>query len=151
MKLFIFGGHEYQSQKGILWMQTHDDQLTSWWIRQCLPTCPHSNSSRNKLAQWQCRIVRESYQDDHLRRWLGCLCSLALLRSNVLRSLCYPFDEFKLAWQAKLGEVTIEGVNRVVMLALENLIPCDNLARLAVNDINFGDEAVYFLIFFNHI
>ena len=68
----------------------------------------------------------------------------------MLRSLCYPFDEFKLAWQAKLGEVTIKGVNRVVMLALEDLIPCDNLARLAVNDINFGDEAVYFLIFFNH-
>jgi len=69
----------------------------------------------------------------------------------VLRSLCYPLDEFKLAWQTKLGEVTIEGVNRVVMLALKDIIPWDNLARLAVNDINFGDEAVYFLIFFNHI
>lgn len=68
----------------------------------------------------------------------------------MLRSLRYPLDEFKLAWQTKLGEVTIEGVNRVVMLALEDLIPCDNLARLAVNDVNFGDEAIYLFIIFNH-
>ena len=36
------------------------------------------------------------------------------------------------------------------MLALENLIPCHDVARLAVNDVNFGDEAVYFLIFIIH-
>ena len=36
------------------------------------------------------------------------------------------------------------------MLALQNLIPCYDVARLAVNDVNFGDEAVYFFIFLNH-
>ena len=36
------------------------------------------------------------------------------------------------------------------MLALQNLIPCYDFARLAVDDVNLGDEAVYFLIFFNH-
>jgi len=37
------------------------------------------------------------------------------------------------------------------MLALQNLIPCDDVARLAVNDINFGDEAVYLFIILNHV
>ena len=36
------------------------------------------------------------------------------------------------------------------MLALQNLIPCYDVARLAVNDVNFGDEAVCFSIFLNH-
>ena len=64
--------------------------------------------------------------------------------------LCNPFDKLKLAWQAKLCKVTIQGINRIVMLTFQNLIPCDDVARLAVNDINFGDEAVYFVIL-NHI
>jgi len=64
--------------------------------------------------------------------------------------LCNPIDKLKLAWQAKLGEVTIQGINGGVMLTLEDLIPCDDVARLAVDDVNFGDEAVYFLIFIIH-
>ena len=36
------------------------------------------------------------------------------------------------------------------MLTLEDLIPCDDIAGLAVNDVNLGDEAVYFLIFIIH-
>ena len=37
-----------------------------------------------------------------------------------------------------------------MMLAFENLILCYDVARLAVNDINFGDEAVYLFIILNH-
>ena len=37
------------------------------------------------------------------------------------------------------------------MLALQNLIPCYDVARLAVNDVNFGDEAVFLFIILNHI
>lgn len=66
------------------------------------------------------------------------------------RVLCNPFNKLKLAWQAELGKVTIQSINRIVMLTFQNLIPCDDVARLAVNDINFGDEAVYFVIL-NHI
>ena len=62
-----------------------------------------------------------------------------------------PLDKFKLARQAKLGKITIQGINRIVMLALENLIPCYDVARLAINDINFGDEAVYYIFNFNHV
>lgn len=36
------------------------------------------------------------------------------------------------------------------MLALQNLIPCYDLARLAVDDVNLGDEAVCLFISFNH-
>jgi len=36
------------------------------------------------------------------------------------------------------------------MLTLENLIPCDYVARLAVNDVNFGEEAVYLFIILIH-
>ena len=61
-----------------------------------------------------------------------------------------PFDKLKFAWQAKLGKITIESFNGLMMLAFENLILCDDVARLAVNDVNFGDEAVYFVIL-NHI
>ena len=38
-----------------------------------------------------------------------------------------------------------------MMLALENLIPCHDVARLAVNDVNFGDEAVCLFIILNHV
>ena len=73
---------------------------------------------------------------------MKCFLSRVFLRN--------PINELKLARQAKLGKVTIQGVNRIVMLALENLIPCYDVARLAVNDVNFGDEAVCFSIFLNH-
>ena len=62
-----------------------------------------------------------------------------------------PLDELKLARQAKLGKVTIQSINRVVMLAFQNLILCYDVARLAVNDVNFGDEAVYLFIILNHV
>ena len=62
-----------------------------------------------------------------------------------------PLDEFKLARQAKLGKVTIQCTNRIMMLAFQNLIPCYDVARLAVNDINFGDKAVYLFVILNHV
>tara|TARA_B100001989_G_C24079007_1_gene241437 strand:- start:207 stop:440 length:234 start_codon:yes stop_codon:yes gene_type:complete len=61
-----------------------------------------------------------------------------------------PIDELELARKVELRKITIQGINGGVMLALENLILCDDLARLAVNDVNFGDEAVYLFIFLNH-
>ena len=36
------------------------------------------------------------------------------------------------------------------MLAFEDLISWDDLARLAVNDVNFGEEAIYFFIFHDY-
>ena len=64
--------------------------------------------------------------------------------------LCNPIDELELARKVELRKITIQGINGGVMLAFENLILCDDLARLAVNDVNFGDEAVYFIIFIIH-
>ena len=61
-----------------------------------------------------------------------------------------PIDELELARKIELRKITIQSINRSVMLALENLIPCDDVARLAVDDVNFGEEAVYFFIFLNH-
>ena len=68
--------------------------------------------------------------------------------SNFFSS--HPINELELAGQAELGKVTIQGIDRSMMLALQNLIPCYDVARLAVNDVNFGDEAIHFFIFFNH-
>ena len=61
-----------------------------------------------------------------------------------------PIDKLELARKVELSKVTIQGINGGVMLALENLIPCYDVARLAVNDVNFGDEAVYSFIFLIH-
>jgi hypothetical protein len=57
----------------------------------------------------------------------------------------------KFAWQAKFGKITIQSINRVVMLTFQNLILCYDVARLAVNDVNFGDEAVCLCVILNHI
>ena len=64
--------------------------------------------------------------------------------------LSNPLDKLKLARKVKLSKITIQGINRSVMFALQNLIPCYDVARLAVNDVNFGDEAVYLFIILNH-
>jgi hypothetical protein len=61
-----------------------------------------------------------------------------------------PIDKLELARKVELRKITIQGINGGVMLALENLIPCYDVARLAVNDVNFGDEAVCFSVFLNH-
>lgn len=61
-----------------------------------------------------------------------------------------PFDKLELARKVKLGKITIEILNRIVMFAFEKLILCDDVARLAVDDVNFGDEAVYLFIILNH-
>ena len=66
------------------------------------------------------------------------------------KKLSNPIDKLELARKVELRKVTIQGINGGVMLALENLIPCDDVARLAVNDVNFGDEAVYLFIILNH-
>ena len=64
--------------------------------------------------------------------------------------LCNPIDKLELARKVELRKVAIQGINGGVMLALENLIPCDDVARLAVDDVNFGDEAVYLFIILIH-
>jgi len=63
--------------------------------------------------------------------------------------LSNPLDKLELPRKVKLSKITIESFNRIMMLAFENLILCDDVARLAVNDVNFGDEAVYSFIL-NH-
>ena len=65
--------------------------------------------------------------------------------------LAYPFDKFELARKVKLGKISVEILNRIMMFTFENLILCDDVARLTVNDVYFGNEAVYFTIFLNHI
>ena len=64
--------------------------------------------------------------------------------------LRYPINELELARQVELRKITIDSINRSVVLTLEDLIPCYDVARLAVDDVNLGDEAVYFLIFIIH-
>ena len=74
------------------------------------------------------------------------------LQAKVIhnRHLVRPLNKLELARKVELSKITIESFNRIMMLAFENLILCYDVARLAVNDVNFGDEAVYLFIILNH-
>jgi len=61
-----------------------------------------------------------------------------------------PLHKLKLARKPKLGKVSVESLDGVVVLSLEHLVASNNLARLTINDVDLGEESVYFIIL-NHI
>ena len=64
--------------------------------------------------------------------------------------LCDPLHKLELARQAKLGKIFVEIFDGCVVFAFHHDITLYDLAALAVNDVDLGDETIYLFIIFYH-